>query len=138
MSSSLVSTAKVPWLLCLPGMATLVLAAAGCYPTWRIGGRAGVEGMLAGQLLVLLVVYATLLPALWRMVPDEAAGRLQTGLKVGLIRLVLTVGAMVVIAWRRWAEPKVFLTWAAIAYVVMAKLETVVLLRWNRVTGARA
>ncbi|MGQ9650290.1 MAG: hypothetical protein ACUVXJ_09290 [Phycisphaerae bacterium] len=138
MSSSVVSTAKLPWLLCLPGMATLVLAAAGCYPTWRIGGRAGVEGMLAGQLLVLLVVYATLFTALWRMVPDEAVGRLQAGLKVGLIRLVLTVGAMVVIAWRRWAEPKVFLTWVAIAYVVMAKLETVVLLRWNRVTGARA
>lgn len=138
MSSSVVSAAKVPWLLCLPGMATVVLAAAGCYPTWRIGGRAGVEGMLAGQLLVLLVVYATLLPALWRMVPDEVAGRLHAGLKVGLIRLALTVGAMVVIAWRRWAEPKMFLTWVAIAYVVMAKLETVVLLRWNRVTGARA
>ena len=134
----MVSTSKVPWLLCLPGMATVVLAAAGCYPTWRIGGRAGMEGMVAGQLLVVLVVYATLLPALRRMVSDDAAGRLQAGLKVGLIRLVLTVGAMVVIAWRRWAEPKVFLTWVAIAYVVMVKLETVVLLRWNRVTGQRA
>lgn len=138
MNPSRVSNAGVSWLLCLPLVAAVALAAAGCYPTWRLGGRAGVEAMFAGQSLVLLVVYTTLLPALRRMAMDDAAGRLQTGLKVGAIRLILTAAAMVVIAWRRWAEPKMFLTWVAAAYLVMVKIETLLLLRWGRTAGERA
>ncbi len=137
MSPLVVWISRAPWLLCLPLVATVALAVAGCYPTWRVGGRAGLEAMFAGQLLVLFVVYATLLPARRRMSLNDAVGRLQTGLKVGAIRLVLTAAAMVVIAWCRWAEPKVFLTWVAIAYLAMVKIETIVLLRSNKMTGAR-
>lgn len=125
-------------LLWLPLAVTVVLVVAGYYPTRRLAGDEGVRAMILAQGLVLAVVYGTLAPAMKRMTVLEPARHLQVGLKVGTTRLVATAILAGSGVWLKWAEPRVFLLWAAIAYGVMISIETVVLLWWSRRIEKRA
>jgi hypothetical protein len=116
----------------MPLAGAILLAVAGYYPTRRLRGDEGIRAMVVAQGMVLAVVYATLLPAMKWMAAVEPAKRLETGLKVGTIRLVVTILLIGAGTWMRWAETRAFLMWAAIAYIVMIKIETVVLLMWSR------
>ncbi len=120
------------WLVLLPLGAWAVMAAVGYLPTKSLGGRPGVEGMIVGQAVVLAVVYATLLPAVRRMVGLDAPGRLRLGLKAGAIRLIVTLSVITVIACVGGVAPVSFLVWVAIAYVVIIQVETLALVYWNK------
>jgi hypothetical protein len=115
-----------------PAAGWLVLAAAGYVPTRRLGGPDGPAAMIAAQALVLAVIYATMLPALWRMATADGPGRLRLGLKVAAIRFLLTAAIGAVIAWRGVIQPAVFLIWLGITYLVMIKIETLALIHWAR------
>ncbi len=119
------------WLLWLPLVGMVVLFVSGYYPTRRLCGDAGTKAMVIAQVLVAAVVYATLLPAARQVSKGGPAG-LKAGLRAGTVRLVLTTALIALVAWRRLAEPRAFLVWTAVAYVVMIKIETLVLLRWGR------
>jgi len=86
--------------------------------------------MVAAQLVVVAVVYGTMMPSLRRMSARDGPGRLRLGLKVGGIRFLLTAAIGAVIAWRGVVQPTVFLIWLAISYVVLIKMETLVLIQW--------
>jgi hypothetical protein len=88
--------------------------------------------MLTAQILVLFAVYATLVPAMISMARADAPGRLKIGFKAAATRFLFTVGAGGLIAWRGGVDREAFLAWVAIAYVVMIKVETLVLVRWAR------
>jgi hypothetical protein len=107
-----------------------VLAVAGYYPTRRVRGDEGVRAMVVAQTVVLAVVYATLLPAVRQMASTDPTRCLRAGLKVGTIRLIAACGVVGIAAWLEIAEPRALLIWAAIAYIVMIKIETLVLLKW--------
>jgi hypothetical protein len=107
----------------LPAAAGLILAAAGCLPTWLLAGRAGLGAMIAAQTIVLVAIYGTLTPALSRMTADGAA-RLRIGLAAGVARFLLTMLLGAVIVWRNLFALPVFLIWLAISYAVLIKVET--------------
>lgn len=119
-------------LLLLPLASFAVMVAAGYFPTRSLSGSSGTTAMIAAQAVVVTIVYATLLPAMGRMVGADARGRFRVALKAGAIRLMLTLAVISVIAWRGSVEPAAFLTWVAIAYVVMIQVETLALVHWNK------
>ena len=121
---------KGRWLLWLPLAVAVVLAVAGYYPTRRLRGDEGIRAMVVAQAVVLAVVYATLLPAVRQMASADPTRRLRAGLRVGTVRLIVAGCVIGLAAWREVAEPRVLLIWAAIAYVVMIKIETLVLVNW--------
>ncbi|MBN2562187.1 MAG: hypothetical protein JXQ75_14785 [Phycisphaerae bacterium] len=116
----------------LPLAGWLVLVVVGYLPTRSLGGAGALEAMVAGQAVVVAVVYGTLVPALRRMATAEARVRLRIALKAGGVRFLLTVLIGAVVAWRGFVEPSVFLIWLAIAYVVMIKIEVWTLIRWGK------
>ena len=118
--------------LAWPLAAWAVLAGAGYLPARSLRGRSGIEAMLAGQAVVVFIVYATLVPAMRRMAGADAAGRLRAVLKAGAMRLILTLPVIAVIVWLGSVDPVAFLVWVAIAYVVTTKIETLALVSWNR------
>jgi len=118
--------------LAWPLAAWAVLAGAGYLPTRSLRGRSGIEAMLAGQAVVVFIVYATLVPAMRRMARADAAHRLRVFLEAGAMRLILTLPVISLIVWLGGVDPVAFLIWVAIAYVVMVKVATLALVCWHR------
>lgn len=119
-------------LLALPGIAWGALIVVGFYPTHRAGGSAGIQAMLAAQLVVLATTYPTMFIAMRRMTRQQPAARFQSALAASVARLFATgcVGAAVALTGRvRIPE---FLVWVAITYVSMILIETYVLVLWSR------
>ncbi len=119
-------------MLLWPAAAWAVMAAAGYLPTRWLCGDGGVEAMLAAQGVVGAIVYVTLLPTARRMAAADTAGRLRLGLRASAFRLIATMAVIGAIVLREMVKPAPFLVWAAISYVVMIKVETLVLILWNR------
>ena len=115
-----------------PLVCGLVLGAAGYWPTREVGGDEAVTAMIAAVVVVTAVVYATLIPALRRMVRADDKHRLLLGFHVAAVRFIVTLSAAAMIAWRELVEPQAFLIWIAVAYVLMTLVETWVLVCWNR------
>jgi len=104
----------------------------GYWPTRSVAGGEGAAAMLAALGLVLAAVYATLLPAMWRMGKAEARRRFQIALGAGVIRFLATTAAAGLIVWRGLDNPAVFLIWVAIAYVLLIGVETWTLISWSQ------
>jgi hypothetical protein len=119
-------------LFLLPLGGGCLLAMAGYFPTRSLGGQVGVEAMVVAQAVVMAVVYATLVPAMRRMVGADAQGRFRIALKASVIRFLLTVFLASVVAWRGDVDPTAFLVWVGITYVVMIKVETWALIHWSK------
>jgi hypothetical protein len=113
-------------------MIWVLLALSGYWPTRVYCGPRGIQGMLAAQVLVVVVVYVTLVPAIARMATADAPGRLKIGFKAAFARFLFTLALAGLVVWRGDVERQVFLVWVAIAYVVMIKCETFVLVRWAK------
>ena len=108
------------------------LAMIGYWPTRMSAGGEGAAAMLSAVALVLAVVYATLLPAMWRMGKAEARRRFQIALGAGVVRFLATAAATGLIVWRGLDSPAVFLIWVAIAYVLLIGVETWTLISWTK------
>jgi hypothetical protein len=122
-----------PWrLLALPAAGGLGLAAMGYFPTSSIAGRTGLGAMLSAQVVVTAVVYATVVPALRRMRGADRERRFRLALQAGVIRFLATVFIATAVGWYAELNTDVFLVWVAIAYVVMIKIETWVLIYWSK------
>jgi hypothetical protein len=119
-------------LVWIPLAASLMLAAVGFVPTQRIAGEGGTRALLLALALVTVIVYATLLPAMRMMRGRPAAGRFNVALGASVARMFLTVPLAALMAWQQVAEPRPFLVWVAIGYVVMIKAETLTLIRWSK------
>lgn len=119
-------------MLLVPLTVWVIMVSVGYWPTRSVAGAGGVYAMLAAQAMVVIIVYATLVPAMRRMAIADAPGRLQAALKAGTVRLILTLVATGVIVWRAGIDRATFLIWTAIAYVVMVNVETLVLVYWNK------
>ena len=115
--------------------AWLALVAIGYLPTRALIGNDGVKAMLLAQAIVFAIVCLTLLAAMKRMLGQGPDVRFQIMLKAGLIRFVATLGVAVVFLLRGVAHTAGFLVWVAIAYVLMIKVETLVLLYWSKQLG---
>jgi len=113
-----------------PLIAALILAAGGYWPTYRLAGPTGSFAMLTAIVLTVAVVYLTLWLTMRPMALAAPAKRLGLALKAGVVRFLVTLPAAVVIARKGGVEPRSFLIWVAIAYIVMIKVETFVLIRW--------
>lgn len=117
----------------LPVMAVCVLMGlAGFHPTRLLAGAAGVQAMVLAQTMVMVVVLATLLPAMKRMSRVVPADRLKVALAAAGARFFVTALLAAIVAWRWRVHPVAFLTWTGIAYVVMVNLETICLVRWMK------
>ena len=124
---------RLPWAwLALPLAGWGVLVLIGYWPTRVCGESRGIAAMLTAQVLVVATVYVTLIPAMVKMAGTDAPGRLNAGLKAATLRFLFTLGLMGLVLWRGDVERPIFLVWVAIAYVVMIKCETLVLVRWAR------
>jgi hypothetical protein len=122
-----------PWrLLALPAAGGLGLVVMGYFPTSSIAGRTGLGAMLAAQAVVVALVYATVVPALRRMVGADVKRRFRIALQAGVIRFLATVLVAAAVGWYAKLNTDVFLVWLAIAYVVMIKIETWVLIHWSK------
>lgn len=116
----------------LPLVCCLILAAIGYLPTQSYGDSDATRAMLIAQFMVVLIVYASLFPAMRRMIEADANRRFLIALKAGVIRLILTVPVAAIIALRVELNTTVFLIWVAITYVVLIKAETIALVLWSR------
>lgn len=123
---------RVGRLALIPLAASLILAALGFVPTQRLAGEGGTRALWLALALVTVIVYATLLPAMRMMRSRPAAGRFNVALGASVARMFLTVPLAALLAWQRVAEPRPFLVWVAIGYVVMIKVETLTLIRWSK------
>lgn len=123
---------RVGRLALIPLAASLFLAVVGFVPTQRIAGEGGTRALWLALALVTVIVYATLLPAMRMMRGRPAAGRFNVALGASVARMFLTVPLAALMAWQRVAEPRPFLVWVAIGYVVMIKAETLTLIRWSK------
>jgi hypothetical protein len=124
---------RLPWtLLVCPFLGWIVLILVGYWPTRVYTEGRGIESMLAAQILVLAAVYVTLVPAMMAMAGADASGRTKIGFKAAAIRFLFTVLVAGLIAWRGQVDREAFLAWVAIAYVLMIKVETLVLVRWSK------
>ena len=112
--------------------AWLALVAVGYLPTRALIGSDGVKAMLLAQVVVFAVVCFTLLPSMKRMLGQRPEVRFQIMLKAGLVRFMGTLALAVMFVLRGVAHTAGFLIWVAIAYVVMIKVETLVLIYWNK------
>jgi len=118
--------------LALPILCWIFLALLGYWPTWACSEGRGIESMLAAQALVIIAVYVTLIPAMARMAGTDTPGRLRIGFKAACARFLFTLVVAGLIAWRSGVERQSFLVWVAIAYIVMIKCETLVLVCWAK------
>lgn len=114
-----------------------LLAMIGYWPMRRLTGEEGAAAMLAALGLVLVAVYATLLPAMWWMGKAEARRRFQIALGAGVIRFLATAAAAGLIVWRGLDNPEVFPIWVAIAYVLLIGVETWTLITWSQQLESR-
>ncbi len=87
--------------------------------------------MLLGQGLVALVVFATLLSAMRRMVGRSPVDGFKIALTAGVVRFFVTVPLLAGVAWGGRVPVIAFLVWAAITYVVMVMLEAIALTLWT-------
>lgn len=118
-----------------PALTSAGLAAIGYLPTRQMAGEQGIQAMIWALAGVTLVVYATLLPTMIRMNRADASKRLILGFRVMAIRFPATLALAAMVSWRRLVEPGPFLVWVAIAYMVLAMIESVILVRWNNRLG---
>jgi len=88
--------------------------------------------MAAAVCIVVGVVYATLLVIVRRLARGDPAARLKASLKAAAVRMVLTIVVAGLVAWKAWVKPGPFLVWLAISYVLLIKIETLMLLRRTR------
>ena len=126
------SNPKLPWrlrLLPVGGSAALVLL--GVYPTLRLSGEDGVRAMLAAQVIVIAVTYATMRMAMRRMRSQPVQRRFQIALAAGVARLFATVAIAAAVAVAGRLRLDAFMIWIVISYVIMIKIETVILVRWS-------
>lgn len=114
-----------------PGLASVILVAAGYVPTRRSAGDAGLVAMIWAVVCVTIVVYATLVPTVLRMTRASGAKRLMLGFRAMGIRFMATVMVAAVIAWKQMVAPEPFLMWVALAYVILTMIESWILIRWN-------
>ena len=119
-------------LLAWPILCWILLALIGYWPTWVCSEGRGIESMLAAQALVIVAVYVTLIPAMVKMVGSDPPGRLGIGFKAAGARFLFTLVVAGLMAWRSGVERQSFLVWLAVAYIVMIKCETLVLVRWAK------
>jgi len=82
--------------------------------------------------VVWLVILVTMRVGLTRMASAPQTERLKIGMAVGVVRMFATVSIAAVIGFRQLVDPQVFLIWVALSYVVMIKVETIALLRWDK------
>lgn len=132
MGGELGQTSRNPLNLWLPLAAAAVLLAVGYYPTRWCCGEAGIRAMAAAVCIVVGVVYATLLVIVRRLARGDPAARLKASLKAAAVRMVLTIVVAGLVAWKAWVKPGPFLVWLAISYVLLIKIETLMLLRRTR------
>lgn len=119
--------------LCLlPLMGWVVLAAAGYIPTRRLAGTEGVQAMLAAQCLVAVVVFATMLSAMQRMVGKSPVDGFRIAMLAGFVRFLVALFLLGGIAWLARVPVAAFLVWGAITYAAMVMLEAVAFSRWTR------
>jgi len=116
----------------LPPAGGLALAAIGYYPTRLLAGQEGVRAMLLAQALVAMVVLATLMSAMRKMVGKSQVDRFRIAMAAGLTRFLVTVPLLAAVSWRGRVDVATFALWGAASYVVMILLEAVVLARWFR------
>jgi hypothetical protein len=128
------------WLevLLVPLVTSLLIGLVGWWPTVWYRGWAGIEAMMLAHAMLLLVVYATLLPVLRRMVWAGHAQRLRMGLVAGVQRFFAILSIAVAIAWFEPVDRTVFLVWIAAGYTVVALAETIILAKWMSRTEIRA
>jgi len=119
-------------LLLWPLWTTLLLAAVGYWPTLRLAGAEKLGAMWMALVVVWLVILITLRAGLTRMASAPQTERLKIGMAVGVVRMFATVPIAGAIAFRKLVDPPVFLIWVALSYVVMIKVETIALLRWDK------
>lgn len=125
--------------LVLVPLATGVLSGVvGVWPTYVLGGWAGVKTMLLALAILAAVLYRTLLPIRRKMVLVGDVQRLRVAFGVGGQRFVLILVVAVAASWFEWANRELFLVWIAIGYVTMMLAETIALVRWMRNTETRA
>ena len=119
--------------LCLwPLWTTLAMIAIGYWPTAKLVGNEKLDALWAAIALVWLIVSVTLRSGLKRMATAPQTERLKIGMAVGVVRMFATIPIAAVIGFRKLVDPQVFLIWVAISYVVMIKVETIALLRWDK------
>ncbi|MBI4580819.1 MAG: hypothetical protein HY718_14015 [Planctomycetes bacterium] len=116
----------------VPLVASLLLVIIGWWPTQARGGPPAIEAMLLAQAVLLGVVYATVLPALRRMLSAGPTERLKLALRAAAQRFVLTLAAAGGAAAAGWVDRQAFLVWIGIGYVVLILAETAALVRWMR------
>ncbi|GMV96922.1 MAG: hypothetical protein HRF43_02025 [Phycisphaerae bacterium] len=120
-------------LLAWPAVAAVVVGGVGYWPTRHLAGGPGIEAMGVALGLVTGAVYATMLPAMRRMAAATTpATRFKAAFRAGLERFVITLALAGAVAWRAGLEMRSFLLWVAIGYVLMIKVETLILIRWSR------
>jgi len=110
----------------------LILVLLGYWPTQSLTGGRGIEAMLAAQAMVVVVVYVTLIPAMRQMSRADSKTRFQIAFKAIAQRFLLTLLIAAAIAWKGNLDTTAFLIWVSITYVIMIKIETVILIRWSR------
>ena len=122
-----------PDMLWFPAVLTGAMGLVGWVPTQRLGGPAAVQAMEAALVMVLVVVYATSLRA-WRRMQSsaDAPQRFKAAFRAGMERFIATLVLAGAVAWRTKIDARAFLVWVAISYVVMIKIETLILIRWSR------
>ena len=125
------------WLILAPCAAAVVLVVAGAWPTYLWGGTGALIAMCVAVAVVTAIAGVTGAVAVRRMAGAEPAARLTAGLRMGLQRFVLTLGAAA-LPWIAAVEIRSYLVWLAIAYLVLSKLETLVLVGWMRTLEKRA
>lgn len=111
----------------LPLTAWGVLLAVGYWPTRVLADDRGIRSMITAQALVVLAVYLSMVSALRCMARSDAVGRFPGVMRGAVIRYLVTLALTGLILWHGAVETRVFLIWVAISYLVMLKVETLVL-----------
>jgi len=124
--------------LCLlPLVVWIIIAAVGYVPTKLLAGWNGVQAMFAAQAMVTAIVYLTLIPAMWQMAGAEKPQQLKIAFKVVAVRFIITLLAIVIVVWQGFVHTTVFLVWSAVAYLMMIKMETLILVKWSNLSECR-
>lgn len=124
--------------LVVPLAAGLLMSAIGYWPTAARAGRAGVEAMVVAQAMMLAIVYATLLPIVWKVATADGPGRMVLAFKAAGRRFILTLLAAGAFTWLEPVDRTVFLVWMGMGYVVLTLAETIALVRWMSKTEKQA
>ncbi|MHC4444201.1 MAG: hypothetical protein ACYTF1_03395 [Planctomycetota bacterium] len=130
-------TVKSRRLYIFPLVTWVILAALGYIPTHLLSGWYGIQAMLIAQSAVVAIVYITMLQAMRQMVSADKPGQFKIALKAGVVRFLLTLLVIVFILWNGGLDATVFLLWAGIAYIVMIKVEAIILIKWGKLLESR-